>query len=239
MKTSLQKILDWIKAHRAHVIYILLILIAIGWISLREVKIVRQTRKMDKLTFENATIARDRIFLEQELKKLKLDSEKIKSSNDSMKVVLAWYRRQLSDMERKHKKEIDSLLNIPDDTVYVRLQPIYPNFDTSPLLYPFSGSQIRQIYTTAISFPMLSQEHILQGKTLKTCLNLNTGYEKGISNLNSQIANLESNIKKCDEQVGNYKSQVVILQKQVGRQKFWQRISFTTAGIAVLFAVLK
>lgn len=240
MKTSLlQLIKDWLKKNY---IFLLLVACIIGFVvytGIRESFIVSQTKKMDKLVFENSTLTLDRQFLEQKIKRLQLQNGSIEKRNDSLKAVLSASKKQLAQMQEQHKKEIDSLLNVPNDTIFVRLQPLYPNYDTSPLIYPFSGSQIRQIYTTAISYPLLTQEFQLQGKALNVCTELNTGYESSISNLKGQVSLLEQDVSKCDEQVGNYKKQVIQLNKQVDRGKFLKRTFLTTTGIAALIAILK
>jgi hypothetical protein len=148
-------------------------------------------------------------------------------------------RYKLDVLIQKHKREIDSLTNIPADTVYKRLQVIYPNFDGSDLRFPFSESQIKPIYNTALSYPMLTKEYSLQGKTLNTCLDLNKNYENGILNLNSQVSNLQENIKKADEQIGSYKGKVDIMGRQLSKKTFWNRVFLITTGIAAGLAILK
>lgn len=238
MKTLLQKLVQWLRKNWKYCVLALLAIFVVSWIALRESKISKQQRKINTLEAENKIIQIDRDKLSEALKILESKYGKIEASNDSLKRLLAKYQLDLIALKKKHKNEIDSLIQIPIDTVYVRLNEVYPNLDNSPLNYPFSGFQIRGIYNTAVQFPMLEAEYSLQGETLKTCLWLNEGYSEGIANLESQVENLKANIGKCDQQVNNYKSEIVILNKKVKNKTFWSRtlavITLVTTGIAIM-----
>jgi len=239
MKNLLTKLLEWLKKNKKYVILVALILFAVVWISIREAVIKRQTKKIDQLEFANFALNRERMELSNKFKELQSDYEKLFVKNDSLKTLLETYKIALSKLIIKHKHTIDSLTNIPPDTVYKRLGLIYPNFDGSPLSYPFSASQIKPIYNTAVSYPLLSQEYTLQGKTLNTCLDLNRGYERAETNLKAQITNLQTNIGLCDQQVANYQSEVKILNRKVKNRGFWSKTMFATTIIATGIAILK
>lgn len=239
MKTLLQLLLEWCKKNWKYLLLVFLIIFAVIWIAIREAVIVKQTEKLDELRFENNRITLQRNDLEQQLTRKEAQYSVIEKANDSLKTVLTAKQKELKELKKKHQAEIDSLLSVPNDTIFVRLQPIYPNYDNSPLEYPFSGSQIRGIYKTAISYPLLTQEYELQGKNLASCLNLNTGYEAGIANLTDQVTNLKSQIGLCDEQVGNYQKEVKILDRKVKSRGFWRATFFTTTLIATSIAILK
>ena len=196
-------------------------------------------KKINTLEVTNAGINQDRITLENSLKVLQSNFDKISGSNDSLKKVLAIYQKQLTDMIKSHAQEIEELLKVPNDTIYVRLQPLFPNYDSSPLQYPFSGSQIHGIYSTALSYGMVQQEYALQTKSLSTCLGLNAGYENGILNLNHQVTNLQDNINKADSQIKNYDKEVVILNRQIAKKGFWNKTLIGGMAVAVLVIVLK
>lgn len=228
-----------IKKYWKYILLVLLVLIAVGWIWIREGAIKRQTKKIAELEYANFVLDRDRQTLGYKLKKLQNDYKVIQVSNDSMKLALSSKQKELKALIEKHQQEIAELTNIPPDTVFKRLQTLYPNYDNSPLQYPFSGSQIKPIYRTAISFDMISREYVLQGKTLNSCLDLNKGYESGILNLNSQIGNLQENISKADLQIVNYKSEVTILNKKIKRKSIWNYSLMGLVGIAVGYALIK
>ena len=241
MKINFKSILAFFLKNIKYVILVLLVLFGISYIAIRERKIVKLTEALTIVEVQNIGLRIEREDLQKELKVLQASYDKIKGSNDSMKLVLKAKQKELKDLQIQHKKEIDSLLNIsvPNDTVYVRLQPLFPNFDASPLDYKFSGSQIRQIYSTALSFPRLQSEYAVQGKSLNACITLNDGFEKGINNLNLQIGNLNDNIGKADKQIKNYETQVGLLNKQLKKGKFWGWVFKGTTIIAGTIAMLK
>lgn len=216
-----------------------LVLVAVTWIFIREAVIRKQAEKINALEFDNFAISKERDKLKDDILILKRDFLAIQDKNDSMKMALAQKQKELKYLQDKHKKEIDSLLNIPADTIYKRLQAFYINYDGLPLVYPFSSSQIIPIYRTAISYPLLSQEYTLQGKTLNTCLDLNKGYEKSEINLKAQISNLQTNIGLCDKQVGNYEAEVKLLKKKVKNRGFWSKTFFTTTLITTGMMIIK
>jgi hypothetical protein len=236
MKTSF---LDFIKNHKGALLVVLLVLAFAAWVWIREARIARDAKIITTLTLRNDALQNDRNALMKAFTDSQAVYRVIQHRNDSMKVLLAIYRREMMVMERQHQHEIDSLMSVPNDMVYVRLQPIYPNLDQTPLKYPFSGSQIRQIYSTAISYPRLQEQFTLETKALSTCTDLNKGYEAGISNLKFQVGNLETNIKKADDMIGNYKTEVVDLTKKVNRGKFWTRLLAAASGVLTVVAILK
>jgi hypothetical protein len=236
MKTS---IYEWLKKEKKFVIVTFVAIAAIFIMVIREKVIQNQAARITKLETENSLLSKDRDSLNIELKKLQHQFLLITTKIDSMKGVLAEYQLQMSEMKIRHKHQLDSLLNVPNDTIYVRLQPLFPNYDSTPLSYRFSGSQIRQIYSGAIGFNSLSAEYTLQGKTLKSCLDLNRGYEGAMSNLSSQIHNLKANINICDSQLNNYITEVSILKKQVKRGKFWRDFFIGTSILTTTIMVLK
>jgi len=240
MKTSiLELIKQWCKKNWKYLLLVALVIVLISWISIRETVIKRQTREIAELEFANTALEHQRSTLEIRLKILQSNYDSIEHSNDSMKLVLNQKEKELKEMRKRHEAIIDSLMKIPDDTIFTRLQYIYPNFNNTPLKYPFSGSQIRQVYNTALRLPMLEQEYNLQGKSLVTCKNLNTGYEKGIVNLENQIGNLQNNIKLADDQIGNYKKEVDILNNRIKKKGFWTRFWQVTALTSVVITALK
>jgi peptidoglycan hydrolase CwlO-like protein len=227
------------KKYWKFILLVLLILITVSWIWIREGAIKRQAKRITELEYANFVLDKDRQTLGNQLKKLQNDYLAIQTSNDSMKLALGSKQKELKSLIEKHKAEIAELTNIPPDTVFKRLQARFNNYDNLPLLYPFSASQIKPIYSTVISFDMVSQEYVLQGKALNSCLDLNRGYESGILNLNSQIGNLKENIIKADRQIVNYKSEVNILSKKIKRKSIWNYSLMGLAGIAVGYALIK
>ena len=236
-----EQLLIWIKKNIKYFVIFFVAVLLVSIIGIKQCQVINLTKKINTLEVTNFRLDQDRITLEFQLKGLQNEYNTISNKNDSLKGILTKYQLELILLKKKHQKEIDSLLNvnIPNDSIYNRLGVIYPNFDGSILEYPFSGSQIRSIYSTTIYYPMLQQEYTLQGKSLNVCLGLNKGYETGILNLNSQIVNLQSNVDKADLQIENYNKEVVILKKQINRKGFWNKTILIIAGVATGITILK
>lgn len=229
---------EYIKKYYKYLILIGAIIVLLLFLAIKNRTIRKQTERIVTIEQTNLAINSDRLDLQSQVIRLQIDYKSINTSNDSLKKVLAKYQLNLSNLKKKHALEIAELVKIPPDTVFLRLQALYPNYDSEPLKYPFSGFQVSQIYTGAITYNMLQTEYTLQGKSLESCLNLNTGYEKGIMNLNSQITGLQDNIGKADLQIKNYNKEVDILTKRVNRRAFWNKvllgISIAAGGIAII-----
>ena len=234
MKT---KLLEFLKSLTFIIIVAVILLISVFSIKQCQRKVLIE--KINTLEVTKSGLTQDRVTLENQLSALQFDYSVINNSNDSLKLVLTTYQRQLRDLIKSHAQEIAELLKVPNDTVFKRLQPLYPNYDNALLQYPFSGSQICGIYSTAISFNMVKQEYSLQTKSLNTCLGLNAGYESGITNLNKQVLNLQDNIGKADSQIKNYDKEVVLLNRKINRQSFWNKSLIGAVAVAVGIVFLK
>jgi hypothetical protein len=200
-----------LKKYKGQIILILIVILSFSWIYVRERKIINLTAKITKLEAKNYNLQDEIKSLESDYITLKRENVLIKFKNDSLKVELNRKQKELKNLIAKHEHIIDSLLNVPPDTVYMKLSYIYPNYDGSPLKYPFSESQIMPMYKTAISYPLIINEYTTQSKILSDCLDLNEGYEKSEKNLRSQIDNLKMQINLYDSQINNYQSEIQIL----------------------------
>lgn len=233
------KILNFLKSNLKYVILIGAIITLLLLNAIKKATIKRQIEKINSIEMSNFALNNDRSVLEAQINLLKLDFASISFKNDSLKVVLKKYQKELIELGIQHKKELEALLKIPNDTIYVRLQPIFPTYGDNILKYPFSGSQVRQIYSTAISFNMVKQEYSVLDKSFKSCLVLNNGFELGIANLNKQVTNLQDNIGKADSQIKNYDKEVTLLNRKINRQSFWQKVSIGAVAVAVGIVILK
>lgn len=236
---TLKTLLDFLKKNWKYTVLIIAVIAISVRGCIRDKIIISQAKKLVEIGIINIGIENDRQTLEIQLKKLQSEYDKINTSNDSLKLVLKAKQKQLKDMEVQHQKEIAELLDVPADTIYIRLQSIYPNYDCGETKFPFSASQIKPIYSTALELPRLKDEYVLQGKTLKSCFDLNNGFELANKNLTDQIGNLKTDVEKADEQIKNYKAQEIILNDQVSKNKFWKRTLLITTGILTGVVILK
>ncbi|MDD5565037.1 MAG: hypothetical protein PHQ91_15095 [Thermoanaerobaculaceae bacterium] len=190
------------------------------------------------LSAQNVMIQAGRDSLSAENKKLKSENVVIQHEKDSISLAKRKAEVQLAQMIRIHKREIDSLTNkdVPNDSLYGRLQPIYPNIDEEPLIFPFAGGQVRQIYATAISYPRIQKEYTLQTSILQGCNALNGRFAESEKNYQKQVDNLTKNIAAADEMIGNKDKQIKNTQKQLNRKTFWNWTY--KAAAAALAAIL-
>jgi len=230
---------DLLKKYYKYLVLIGIVISLLVILAIKNHVIKKQTERIVTIEQSNLALNSDRIGLESQIIKYRLEYNSISNTNDSLKKVLAKYQLDLTILKKKHLEELAELVKIPHDTVFVRLQGLYVNYDSEPLKYPFSGFQIAQIYSTAISYDMIQQEYGLQSKSLESCLGLNAGYEKGISNLNLQIINLQDNINKADSQIKNYNKEVGVLNKQINKKSFWNKVLMGVSATAIGIAVLK
>jgi hypothetical protein len=219
---------------------ILIVLIAIGvmlFIAIRESG--RKTIIADLATSEAniEKIKKDRDYLQKENTKLIRENMVIQEEKDSISKAKVAQEIALNNMVRRHKREVDSLISasVPSDTVYAKLQTYYPNYFNEPLPYPFSGGQIRDIYSTTLQFPRLQKEYTLQTSILQSCNSLNAGYRDAETNYKAQIENLNKNISTYTDEIGNKDNQLKLTEKKLNKKSFWNWVY--KAG-AVSFAAL-
>lgn len=232
---------DFQKAVFKYALVVFVIIVTCAYSCIRENKIVQITKQLTELEMSNSIIDTEREALRINLRNLQSDYSGIVICNDSLLSVLDNNNAAFLALNKRHKKEIFDLLNlsIPNDTLYANLQPIYPNFGNDVKKFPFSGSQVRQIYAVAITYPRLQDEYSFQSQVVESYKQLNNGYLKGIDNLNEQVENLNHNINKSDSQITNYVKNEVIMSKQIKNKKFWNTVFKGTSLILGTALILK
>jgi exonuclease VII large subunit len=241
MKLQLTKE-QWYKLIKKNFPYILMIMIIIalmlfGGISQRNISVWKKQVDLKEQEFQKLKKVRD--SLEYENFKLNILIKLADRQIDSLILLKKDLQKQMTDQATQFKKEIDSLLNVPNDTIFGRLQPIYPNLDLSPLLYPFSGSQIRQIYSTALSYPRLMEQYRTQETMLNLSDELNTKYQLSLRNYASKIENLNANLLACDNQIQIREEHLAIREKQLRNKTVWNWIFKGTTIIFATYSAIK
>jgi septal ring factor EnvC (AmiA/AmiB activator) len=236
-----QRIIDFVKAHWLVLLAIVGAFILYISFSVGQSEKTKLAADIAALKAKNEMIQTNRDSLSKELVILKKKNTDITHEKDSISVVKDKQSLQLAILIRKHKQEIDSLTNpsVSNDSVFARLQPIYPNLDSEPLVYPFSGTQVRQIYGVAISYPRIQKEYTLQTMVLQTTNNLISVYRNSEKNYQDQIKNLTKNIDACSEQINNKDQQLKDTNKQLNRKTFWNWTYKAAAVALAAFAIFK
>jgi hypothetical protein len=193
------------------------------------------------LTAQNVMIQAGRDSLKAEFNKLKKENGVISHEKDSISLVKKKTEAQLAQLIKIHKREIDSLTNVAvsNDSLFKRLQAIFPNIDAEPLTFPFAGGQVRQIYATAISYPRIQKEYTLQTSILQGCNALNKRFAESEKNYMEQVDNLNKNIAAADEMIGNKDQQIKNTQKQLNRKTFWNWTYKAGAAVLAAFLIFK
>jgi hypothetical protein len=218
---KVMKIIDFLKKNIKYILIVLGIIFIIVYVICRENRIAKDAADLSALNVKNNALQDDRDKLIAENDLLIKEQTAIEKQVDSLRMLQVSQRIYYESVIKKNKQKIDSLMNIPNDTVYVRLQPLYPNLDQGPLIYPFSGSQIRQVYQVAVSYPLLQQQYGLQANILNTCNILNKKYADSEVNYKSQIGNLGKDIDDCNKQFINTKSELKITKDELEAKSFW------------------
>jgi hypothetical protein len=128
-------------------------------------------------------------------------NDSLKADNFIKSETLNMNLKQIEVLKRENKKLRDSLLAVPDDSIYSTMQNIQPA--TSSLIYRFDGPQVRFWYGSYLDNSFNLNLLKSSNNALSSCLDLNGGYVK-------QIANLEQKDSQCKEMTENLNSQIVL-----------------------------
>jgi len=128
-------------------------------------------------------------------------NDSLKAENFIKSETLNMNLKQIETLKRENKKLRDSLLAVPDDSIYSTMQNIQPA--TSPLIYRFDGPQVRFWYGSYLDNGFNLGLLKTSQNALNSCLDLNGGYVQ-------QIANLEQKDLQCKEMNKNLTDQVVL-----------------------------
>lgn len=229
----------WLK-YRFFII-VAFILLLLGYIGLRELHQRNLAAKYSALETEYSLIQKERDEYKKTADELAISYDELIKDRDAKVAELEQKKKELYWLQVKHKQEIDSLLNIniPNDSVYKHTGLIYPNFDSGELKYPYSGSQIRQIYSVGIRFPRLQEEYGLQTKVLDNCYTLNNAYEVTENNLKAQLANLNKDILAANAQLNVREKENTLLSRQINTKKFWSIVWKGAAASGWIYSALK
>jgi len=234
------KWLELLKKIKLNNTLIVIVLILLSWIFLREMKIDRIGKNYKALDSLLYVTRNEREVIQIKAVRLQRERDSLQLVLDSANKQLLTKKEELYFLKLKHQREIDSLLdeNIPVDTIYIRAGYMYPN-DGGALEFPFSGSQVRQIYSVGLQYPRIASEYKLQSSLLNSCFSVNAQHAVMESNLNSQISNLNDDIMLANKEISIQASQMSFLQKKVRQKSFWNIVLEITTFSGWLYAAFK
>jgi hypothetical protein len=160
-------------------------------------------------------------------------NDSLKADNFIKSETLNMNLKQIETLKRENKKLRDSLLAVPDDSIYSTMQNIQP--PVSSLIYRFDGPQVRFWYGSYLDNGFNLGLLKTSENALNSCLDLNGGYVK-------QIANLEQKDLQCKEMTENLNKQTVLhtaannnLNTQLRKSK---KLDYLWGGAGLLIGLL-
>lgn len=189
--------------------------IIFGWLELKN-----QKRVSERLIEMNEILQAERDNYRVILDSSMAEAKALALTRDSLNQVIALKEREIFQLRLKNKAILDSISNIPVDTVYLRLQTLYPNSGTLPLVYPFSGPQITGMYSTHIRADLLQGEYNLLEETFVNCRQLSATLYKENENLYTSVGALQKEIDLADRQIILFKNEAENLNKKLRNSRY-------------------
>jgi hypothetical protein len=118
---------------------------------------------------------------------------------------------------------------IPADTVYRIMQDAAPTID--PLIYPFSGPQVKFYYSAYIS-GLLNQKLVkTQENALSACFDYSQGLTREIGSLDAMNKNLSGRLELCSEETVLYKKTAENLNNTLTNVKKRGKVLTIASGV--------
>lgn len=228
-------IIEFLKKNIMTIGLVVIVFVFIGMFACDRQRLIGLTQELTTLNNDYNSLKEDRDLLKLQRDSLENQNKSLAHQKDLLKSELRRKESYLAYIEKKHEQEIDSLMNVPADTVYSRLQAIYPNSDNSLMRFPFSQSQIIPIYSNTLRLPRLQKQYDMQSDMLFTCNELNKKYQDIENNYKSQVDNLKRDIGACNSQLGIRDEQLKLTEKQLNRKSFW---NWVFKGTTIIFGTL-
>jgi len=187
------------------------------------------------------------IVLQNRIDSLQIERDLVNEINENLTYELAnvkkltdfyqsnfdWSLKRIHELRKENERLKDSLLNVPPDTVYLRMNEIYAA--NTPQIYRFSAPQIHFYYATYI-------EHIGNKKLLKThenalndCYNLAGSLRSEVDILGRHNQNLSSLVVLADSQRDTYK---IMYEKVSNKYSNSKIIPYISGGAGFLLGFL-
>jgi FtsZ-binding cell division protein ZapB len=159
----------------------------------------------------------------------------VKKTTDSLQTDLNKALKTIALLRRENERIKDSLLNVPNDSIYSRMQAIATNVQNKPLVYPFSGPQIRFYYSTYI-------DNIGNVKLLKSaenalflCTELSTGLRTEIELHKKNYSVVTEELKLADLQRDLYRTNYETYFNKYNKSK---KMSYLWGGTGFILGLL-
>jgi len=213
----------WTK-NKVPIILFGIILLLIGSVALMFNRVKKDAVKMALLEDKLKNSIVDQEVFARESAQLRLRYDSLNKIKTVLSADLVKYKSQLYWLQVKHQKDIDSLIksDTPVDTLYIRTTLLFPNYNQENLLFPYSGSQVKQIYAVGVRYPRLKEEYDQAKTVMNSYYVLNEQYKRSEANLNEQLSVMKRDMSNSAGQIGLQQDQIKLLNKTVSRKTFWQ-----------------
>jgi chromosome segregation ATPase len=185
---------------------------------------------IDSLQTEGDSLKKTYIILTNELDNVRKSNISLQSKYDNSKYLNAQLREE-------NKRIRDSLLNIPYNSVYARMEEIKPA--VLPREYSFDGPQVHFWYTAYIDNQFNVKSLKSAENELFDCDGLVKGLRAENNLINSQNGNLGKQLTIADNQLGLYQNKTVSLQRDNKRLKTEKRVWQVVSGLVGIVAIIK
>jgi len=159
------------------------------------------------------------------------------SIQDSIDRLERNYLNLLNDydsLQQINKDKLAAFEHVSADSAYNKLQLLHPTSEL--LLFPFSSSQVKKLFITSMSLPLIQSELCLQKSLLNECKALTSGISLENDNLNRQVFVLAADRTLADFQVKNLNAQLISSTEEIRKMKNNNRLSkICLVGIGAAF----
>jgi len=176
------------------------------------------------------SLRQERELLNRQYNELSMELDSARQANVIKSDSLIHYLYLVNVLTVQNDSLKQTLLNVPDDTIYIRMQETVPT--QLPLIYPFSGPQIRFYYATYIETIGNRKLITAQETALKSCVDYSLGLGTEIDLLNNANANLGKQIILADLQTSLYKDSAEKLTNKLSNVKKREKL-LTIGGLVV------
>jgi len=222
---------------RANVVLILAFIVWVAFVWQQQRNTRQLNGELNILNIQIDSLQSERDSLKETYKILTNELDSVKKTTDSLQTAFDKSKTSNEILRRENKKLKDSLLNIPNDSIYIVMQDIKPAENRKE--YGFDGPQIRFWYESYID----SHINYVAFKSAEMSLNLCDGLVSGLRTENNLLTSQNGNISKqlilADLQVGLYQNKTLSLQKSNKKLNNEKRIWQVVSGIFGIVAIIR
>lgn len=169
------------------------------------------------LLIYNTDLRQYRQCLQDSLVCLQNMYDSIKDGIDSLERNYVNLLNDYDSLQQINKDQLVAFEHVSVDSAYNKLQLLNPTSEL--LVFPFSSSQVKKLFITSMTLPLLQSELCLQKTLLNECKALTSGISLENDNLHSQVFVLDADRTLADFQVKNLNAQLISSTEEIRKMK--------------------